>query len=45
MGKIVKMGPSAEKSALKVGDRVGVKWVSGTCGNCRECREIAMREG
>ena len=34
VGKIVKLGPGAESSGLKVGDRVGVKWVSSACGNC-----------
>lgn len=34
VGKIVKMGPGTENSNVKVGDRVGVKWVSGTCGSC-----------
>lgn len=31
----MKLGPGAENSSVKVGDRVGVKWVSGTCGSCR----------
>ena len=35
-GKVVKLGPGSETSTIKVGDRVGVKWVSGTCGNCRK---------
>ncbi|KAK5014688.1 hypothetical protein LTR60_003232 [Cryomyces antarcticus] len=30
VGKIVKMGPGTESAAVKVGDRVGVKWVSAT---------------
>ncbi|KAL6716299.1 hypothetical protein ACLMJK_005865 [Lecanora helva] len=37
VGKIVKMGPGSESAAVKVGDRVGVKWVSATCGNCGPC--------
>lgn len=36
VGKIVKLGLGSDKSTLEIGDRVGVKWVSGTCGNCRE---------
>lgn len=35
VGKIVKLGPGAEASGLKIGDRVGVKWISSACGNCR----------
>lgn len=36
VGKVVKLGAGAENSSVKVGDRVGIKWVSGTCGSCRE---------
>ena len=36
MGKVVKLGPGADKSNVKVGDRVGVKWVAATCGSCRK---------
>lgn len=39
VGKIVKLGPGAESSNLKIGDRVGIKWISGTCGNCSACLE------
>lgn len=40
VGKIVKMGPGAEASSgvLKVGDRVGIKWMAGICGACEACR-------
>jgi Zn-dependent alcohol dehydrogenase len=34
VGKIVKLGPGAETQGVKVGDRVGIKWMSGICGNC-----------
>jgi propanol-preferring alcohol dehydrogenase len=37
VGKIVKMGPGTESSDVKVGDRVGIKWLSGVCGNCPPC--------
>jgi propanol-preferring alcohol dehydrogenase len=37
VGKIVKMGAGTETSAVKVGDRVGIKWLSGICGNCPPC--------
>lgn len=33
-GKIVQLGPGAEAAGVEVGDRVGVKWVSGICGSC-----------
>lgn len=37
IGKVVKLGPGAENSNVKVGDRVGIKWLSGICGNCAPC--------
>ncbi|EMC96853.1 hypothetical protein BAUCODRAFT_491924 [Baudoinia panamericana UAMH 10762] len=37
VGKIVKMGPGTESSAVKVGDRVGIKWISAICGSCPAC--------
>jgi len=37
VGKIVKMGAGTETSSVKVGDRVGIKWLSGICGNCPAC--------
>jgi len=39
VGSIVKLGPGAEASAVKVGDRVGVKWISAICGTCPACLE------
>jgi propanol-preferring alcohol dehydrogenase len=38
VGKIVKMGAGTENAALKVGDRVGIKWMAGICGTCEPCR-------
>lgn len=37
VGTIVKMGPGTETSHIKVGQRVGVKWVASTCDNCPAC--------
>jgi propanol-preferring alcohol dehydrogenase len=31
IGKVVKLGPGAEASGVKIGDRVGVKWISAIC--------------
>ncbi|KAL1957067.1 hypothetical protein VTO42DRAFT_6325 [Malbranchea cinnamomea] len=39
VGKVVKLGPGAEASGVKVGDRVGVKWIASACGNCLPCHE------
>ncbi|KAF7846048.1 hypothetical protein BT93_L5453 [Corymbia citriodora subsp. variegata] len=37
VGKIVKMGPGTENAHVKVGQRVGVKWVSAICNGCPAC--------
>ncbi|KAA8642103.1 hypothetical protein EYZ11_001226 [Aspergillus tanneri] len=38
VGKVVKLGPGAESSGLKIGDRVGVKWIASACLNCLPCQ-------
>ncbi|RHZ71008.1 hypothetical protein CDV55_106408 [Aspergillus turcosus] len=38
VGKVAKLGPGTESSGLKIGDRVGVKWISSACGNCQPCQ-------
>jgi propanol-preferring alcohol dehydrogenase len=38
VGKIVKMGPATDLSTVKVGDRVGIKWMAGICETCEPCR-------
>ncbi|KAF2717797.1 GroES-like protein [Polychaeton citri CBS 116435] len=43
VGKVVKLGPGAENSTVKVGDRVGVKWIASTCFDCSAC--LAGHEG
>lgn len=37
IGKVVALGAGAESSGLKVGSRVGIKWLAGVCGNCLPC--------
>lgn len=37
VGTILDLGPGV--SHLRVGDRVGVPWLGGTCGSCRFCRQ------
>lgn len=37
VGKVVKMGPGTEASSVKVGDRVGIKWISAICDSCPAC--------
>ncbi|KAF2090275.1 GroES-like protein [Saccharata proteae CBS 121410] len=37
VGKVVKLGPGSENSTVKVGDRVGIKWISAICGSCTAC--------
>ncbi|MFH5824022.1 zinc-dependent alcohol dehydrogenase family protein [Georgenia sp. AZ-5] len=36
VGRVDVIGPGCER--LRVGDRVGVAWLRGTCGACRWCR-------
>ncbi|KAF2993360.1 hypothetical protein E8E13_001896 [Curvularia kusanoi] len=38
VGKIVKMGPGTENSGVKLGQRVGIKWMAGICETCEACR-------
>lgn len=38
VGKIVKLGPGADNASVKIGDRVGIKWMAGICLNCEACR-------
>lgn len=35
----MKLGPGAESSNVKVGDRVGIKWLAHACGGCPACLE------
>lgn len=39
VGTVVKLGPGVESSAagIKLGQRVGIKWVSAICGHCPAC--------
>ena len=37
VGTIVAFGPGTESSGLKLGDRVGIKWMVEVCGNCMAC--------
>jgi len=43
VGKVVKLGPGAEQSSVKVGDRVGIKWISAICGSCGMLSEYRNR--
>ncbi|PSS23096.1 hypothetical protein M430DRAFT_64761 [Amorphotheca resinae ATCC 22711] len=39
IGIIHKLGPGSENGRVKVGDRVGIKWVAYACGACAPCLE------
>ncbi|KAJ5505597.1 Polyketide synthase, enoylreductase [Penicillium expansum] len=43
VGDIVAFGPNTEQSGLKLGDRVGIKWMARVCGSCFPC--LASRDG
>ena len=38
VGEVVKVGPGENPHRFELGDRVGVPWLSWTCGRCRYCR-------
>lgn len=37
VGTIVSMGPGTESAHVKMGQRVGIKWISAICGGCPAC--------
>ncbi|KAG6865643.1 hypothetical protein C0991_000813 [Blastosporella zonata] len=39
VGEIVAIGNHTTDSPVKVGDRVGIKWLAGSCLNCEQCRK------
>lgn len=43
VGEVVKLGPGADKANIKIGQRVGIKWISGICYSCPGC--LSGREG
>ncbi|KAH7010551.1 putative alcohol dehydrogenase [Ilyonectria destructans] len=43
VGDVVKLGPGTESTGIKIGDRVGVKWISSACGRCAPC--LAQQDG
>jgi len=37
VGTVVALGPGTENFGLKIGNRVGIKWMASACGNCIPC--------
>ncbi len=37
VGTIASFGPGNDSSSLKIGDRVGIKWMASACGTCPPC--------
>ena len=37
VGTVAALGTGADASGLKVGDRVGIKWLAYACGHCAPC--------
>lgn len=37
IGTIASFGPGNDSSPLKIGDRVGIKWMASACGSCAPC--------
>lgn len=38
VGVVVKLSPDVDASLVKVGDRVGIKWIGDICGACPHCQ-------
>ncbi|KAF5379106.1 hypothetical protein D9615_005953 [Tricholomella constricta] len=39
VGEIVAIGEHTTESPVKIGDRVGIKWLADSCLNCEQCRK------
>lgn len=39
VGEIIAIGKNTMDSPVKLGDRVGVKWIADSCLNCEPCRK------
>ncbi|KAF5311145.1 hypothetical protein D9619_007804 [Psilocybe cf. subviscida] len=39
VGTIVAIGKNTSNSPVKLGDRVGVKWIADSCLNCEQCKK------
>jgi alcohol dehydrogenase, propanol-preferring len=39
VGVVVQLGPNFEGTSIKLGQRVGIKYVAGVCMNCDHCLE------
>src|SRR5258708_7071108 len=39
VGVVVQLGPNCEGTSIKLGQRVGIKYVAGVCMNCDHCLE------
>jgi len=37
VGTVVAFGPGTDSSSLKLGSRVGIKWIASVCGSCMAC--------
>jgi alcohol dehydrogenase, propanol-preferring len=44
VGRVEAIGAKVPASAWKVGDRAGVAWLAGACGECAACRSRPTRE-
>ena len=39
VGEIVAIGKNTINSPVKIGQRVGIKWIADSCFNCEQCRK------
>jgi len=42
IGRIVAIGNHSHAGGVKIGDRVGVKWIGGVCGRCVQHSSILI---
>ena len=42
IGRVVAIGDHSHAGAVKIGDRVGVKWIGGVCGRCVQNSSVSI---
>jgi propanol-preferring alcohol dehydrogenase len=45
VGEVVAIGKYTTNSPVKIGQRVGIKWIADSCLNCEQCRKGYEQSG
>lgn len=45
VGEIIAIGKNTTKSPVKIGQRVGIKWIADSCFDCEQCRKGYEQSG